>query len=134
MGRPNPDSENCSLMRTRNSSRCHEEAPSVRAAGVELQTPALGLKGTPWSQSGSRIHSDNRTTTTSSYADPTLNSYDSSMTTSSLTCSPSIGRPISAMRLSSCSFLVRPASPSSERPRDNGGDHGVITWTDNSWT
>lgn len=46
----------------------------------------------------------------------TLNSYDSSTTTSSLTCSPSTGLPISAIRLSSISFLVRASwPPSSER-------------------
>lgn len=50
----------------------------------------------------------------------TLNSQDSSMITSSFTCSPSVGRPISATRLSSFSFLVRvSSSPSSERDRQS---------------
>lgn len=41
-----------------------------------------------------------------SVGEHTLNSYDSSMITSSLVCSPRMGRPISAMRLSSSSLLV----------------------------
>lgn len=43
----------------------------------------------------------------------TLNSYDSSMMTSSLTWSPNMGRPISAMRRSSSSFPVSASSSSS---------------------
>lgn len=46
---------------------------------------------------------------------PTLNSYDSSIMTSSLWCSPSTGFPISAMRLASSSSDVSFLSGTSER-------------------
>lgn len=48
------------------------------------------------------------------YPFPTLNSYDSSIMTSSLECSPSTGFPISAIRLASSSSDVSFLSGTSE--------------------
>ena len=69
-------------------------------------------------------------------SDLTLNSYDSSMTTSSLTCSPSVGLPISAILLSSFSFFVKTSSSSSsetDTQRDNGLMDGVTVGHIDRW-
>lgn len=57
---------------------------------------------------------------------PTLNSYDSSIMTSSLECSPSTGFPISAMRLASSSSEVSFLSGTSEQTVQEGAkDKGI---------